>query len=226
MNAGHRRDGAYIVNPTSQRGNPFSVFCKFQLDSGVAWTVIQRRENELNFNRSWSEYETGFGLFNGSFWLGLQKIYALTSGRGKKARLHIDVISKKGTSQARGFAEYGEFSVGNSSEKYQLHVGDFQSSSTIDDDIGNGPKSINEMKFTTFDQDNDIANVENCAVTYGGGWWFSNCFAAFLNGIYPPKDHVVTDCTSYQSYAKYLSWTSINNCYGDVIFSEMLIRLD
>lgn len=37
------------------------------------------------------------------------------------------------------------------------------------------------MSFTTFDQDNDLFPF-NCAVWFGGGWWFNACHLAFLNG--------------------------------------------
>lgn len=37
------------------------------------------------------------------------------------------------------------------------------------------------MSFTTFDQDNDLFPI-NCAVLFGGGWWFNACHLAFLNG--------------------------------------------
>ena len=51
------------------------------------------------------------------------------------------------------------------------------------------------MKFSTIDEDND-ENVDDyqhssqyytkgkCAVWYGAGWWFKNCFQANLNGKY------------------------------------------
>ena len=37
--------------------------------------------------------------------------------------------------------------------------------------------------FSTYDVDNDVA-YENCAVTYQGGWWYSQCHRANLNGRY------------------------------------------
>ncbi|KAH8391193.1 hypothetical protein KR215_008758 [Drosophila sulfurigaster] len=32
------------------------------------------------------------------------------------------------------------------------------------------------MKFTTFDRDNDIGDKGNCAVQYKSGWWHRECY--------------------------------------------------
>ena len=45
-----------------------------------SFTVIQRRMNgNENFVRPWRDYVTGFGNPQGDFWLGLSRIYDLTS---------------------------------------------------------------------------------------------------------------------------------------------------
>ena len=224
MDKGYKKDGVYVINPTLKQGKHFSVYCEFQWEKGIAWTVIQRRVNGLvDFNRNWSDYENGFGFLNGSFWLGLWKMHALTSERGIKATLRVNVKSK-GLHSESGFAEYGEFAVGDSSTKYQLHVARYDNSGTIGDSLsGNGYQS-DQMKFTTLDQDNDTHKDGNCAVLYSGGWWFSSCFTACLNCLYPPEDLVVSDCEDYESYAKYISWYTFNSCFGDIIFSELKIR--
>ena len=38
-------------------------------------------------------------------------------------------------------------------------------------------EDFDEMPFTTIDNDND-ANIHNCASRDGGGWWFYNCAMA------------------------------------------------
>ena len=46
----------------------------------------------------------------------------------------------------------------------------------------------NGMKFGTKDVDNDLWSGI-CGVQYRGGWWYSNCFSAHLNGEYLRGQH-------------------------------------
>ncbi|TMW44968.1 hypothetical protein DOY81_009951, partial [Sarcophaga bullata] len=56
---------------------PFVVPCR---EDGGVWTVIQRRINgSVDFYRNLSEYKTGFGNVDGEFFIGLDKLHALTS---------------------------------------------------------------------------------------------------------------------------------------------------
>ena len=45
------------------------------------------------------------------------------------------------------------------------------------------------MAFSTKDQDNDLSSSTGCAQNYKGGWWFKNCYYAFLNGFYYRGSH-------------------------------------
>ena len=223
MDNGYRKDGVYVINPSSMQGEHFSVYCQFQRERGIAWTVIQRRVNGLvDFNRNWTEYENGFGFLNGSFWLGLWKMHALTFGRKKILKLHIDL--KTNTTEA--FARYGEFGVESNDTDYKLHIAEFDGNSTAPDSLtvkGDGTGNIHGMKFTTNDKDNDDKNNQNCAQAWEGGWWFKACHDAHPNGVFPPPSLIIYDCNDYRSYAKYLTWKKLNNCYGDIIYIEMKI---
>ncbi|XP_060658831.1 fibrinogen C domain-containing protein 1-like [Drosophila nasuta] len=44
------------------------------------------------------------------------------------------------------------------------------------------------IKFTTFDRDNDSAS-NNCADQYESGWWYKNCYYCNLNAPYGPNLH-------------------------------------
>ena len=65
-----------------QRGYRFSLFyCDMETFSEVSnktrWTVIQKRMNgEVNFEKRWDEYLTGFGNITGEHWVGRENIYS------------------------------------------------------------------------------------------------------------------------------------------------------
>jgi hypothetical protein len=74
-------------------------------------------------------------------------------------------------------AEYKELSVGSREEGFRLLVGGYS---------GNASDALdyqNNMQFSTKDEDRDISNT-HCAANYEGGWWFSHCQHANLNGRY------------------------------------------
>ena len=47
----------------------------------------------------------------------------------------------------------------------------------------NPAQTVNGMKFSTKDQDNDRKSG-HCASEWKGGWWFNSCHYTFLNGLY------------------------------------------
>ncbi|OZC05561.1 fibrinogen beta and gamma chain, globular domain protein, partial [Onchocerca flexuosa] len=59
---------------------------------GGGWTVIQKRQDgQVYFaNRTWNDYANGFGELTTSFWLGLDKIHAL-SNSGIPVTLRIEL---------------------------------------------------------------------------------------------------------------------------------------
>ena len=42
----------------------------------------------------------------------------------------------------------------------------------------------NNMQFSTYDKDNDMAQTYSCSVTKKGAWWYNGCYASSLNGPY------------------------------------------
>ncbi|XP_076018382.1 angiopoietin-related protein 3-like [Genypterus blacodes] len=171
FNTGQRISGVYAIRP--KRSEPFLVFCDMDKDYGV--TVIQRRKDGyINFDQTWEKYESGFGDFQGEFWLGLKKIHSLAA-QGSSV-LHIQLEDWK---QDRRFIKYG-FHLDGPENNYIIHL--TQLSGDLPDPMSNNTG----MMFSTKDRDNDNHQDSNCAHNYTGGWWFNACGDTNLNGRYFP----------------------------------------
>jgi hypothetical protein len=108
----------------------------------------------------------------GEFWLGNEALHQLTVDNCSSLRVDLrDIYGKSWV------AEYDEFSVSGAGDGYRLHVAGYR---------GNASDALeyqNRMQFSAVDSDRDISNT-NCAANYEGGWWFSHCQHANLNGRY------------------------------------------
>ncbi|PIK44198.1 hypothetical protein BSL78_18940 [Apostichopus japonicus] len=94
---------------------------------GVVLTVFQRRvDSSVDFFLYWDDYKDTFGDVDGNFWLGNDKLAALTSQT--QYELRIDFVSKSGEHY---YAKYSSFSVGNEATNYLLSVSGYDSSSTV-----------------------------------------------------------------------------------------------
>uniref|UniRef100_A0A8D8B270 Ficolin-1 n=1 Tax=Culex pipiens TaxID=7175 RepID=A0A8D8B270_CULPI len=168
-----RHSGVQLIHPQPGFREPFEVFCDQEYEGG-GWIVIQNRyDGSVHFYRDWDEYERGFGDLEEEMWLGLGKIHELTYSR--RYELHVVLEDWEGI---RAVARYSDFLVAGPAEKYMLRsLGSFS---------GNAGDSLGahlDMKFTTFNADNDL-NTGNCAVAWYGAWWYRNCHHSNLNGRY------------------------------------------
>uniref|UniRef100_A0A182QZX8 Fibrinogen C-terminal domain-containing protein n=1 Tax=Anopheles farauti TaxID=69004 RepID=A0A182QZX8_9DIPT len=67
---------------------------------GGNWTVFLRRINgSVNFNRTWREYEIGFGDLNGEHWLGLEKLHQILLS--ERHELLVEEESSRRTSHTK-----------------------------------------------------------------------------------------------------------------------------
>ena len=149
-------------------------------NGGGGWLVVQRRQDgSVDFNRTWIEYEDGFGKLTGEFWYGLRALHCLT-GQGSW-EMRMDIKLTNGTNI---FLQYEQFKIASAKDKYKLTVGGFQGTTT-------DPLIIhNQANFSTKDNDNDNT-ISNCALGYGleypiGGWWYTDqgCWRVAPNIIY------------------------------------------
>ncbi|CAJ0952905.1 unnamed protein product [Ranitomeya imitator] len=121
--------------------------------------------------------------------------------------LRIDLQDFEGK---KVFAKYASFKVLDESKKYELLIGAFKEG-TAGDSIG----GLSNIKFSTKDEDNDIYEG-SCSLLYKGGWWYSNCHGANLNGLYHLGAH-----TSYGDGINWFTGKGHNYSYKHV---EMKIR--
>ncbi|XP_034382479.1 fibrinogen-like protein 1 [Cyclopterus lumpus] len=184
--------GVYWIQPCKAKP-PFKVFCEMRQDGG--WTVLQRRSGgAVSFDRKWAAYKMGFGNYSEDFWLGLKMVSSLT--KTKTWTLRVDLWDH---TNATAFAEYKNFSLGGEREAFKLHVGEYRG------DAGDAIRGVysgidqNGFGFSTADQDNDGCRpcifgdiAQNaCTSSDTGGWWYSSCGSASLNGEWHPDgDHI------------------------------------
>ena len=174
----YAKSGVYKISQT-KFGNSVDAYCDMTTDGG-GWIVIQRNKQDslVNFNRSWTDYEEGFGDLNIEFWYGLRTIHFLTDNGQWEMRVDYQKNDKTWS-----YLHYNQFSVGSASEEYPLTVGGFTGAGT--DWLNYNSNPHNGMKFSTPDNDND-KNSRNCAATHKSGWWYSNCYYININ-TQPPS---------------------------------------
>ncbi|KAM6429505.1 fibrinogen alpha chain [Rhynochetos jubatus] len=178
------KSGIYKIKPAGSN-KVLSVYCDQETTLG-GWLLIQQRmDGSVNFNRTWQDYKRGFGSVDGrgrgEFWLGNENIHLLTQN---------DTLLRVELEDWDGNAVYAEYivQVGSEAEGYALAVSSYEGTAgdaLIDGWLEEGTEytSHAQMRFSTFDRDQDRWE-ESCAEMYGGGWWYNSCQAANLNGIY------------------------------------------
>ncbi|XP_078621235.1 uncharacterized protein LOC144887710 [Branchiostoma floridae x Branchiostoma japonicum] len=214
LSNGVQNSGEYFVGYPQ----PFKVSCDMDTDGG-GWTVIQRRQDgSVTFDKTWTEYEHGFGNPSGEYWLGLENIHRLTAQTQNE--LYIFLQDWEGNSR---YARYSAFSVGDAGSNYQAslsgYTGDAGDDLTLTD--SNGRHSIDGREFSTYDQDNDDSS-SHCASSYGqGGWWYpTSCGYAMLNGQY------LTGCAATCDSAQGIVWKSWKTYTYSLLKTVMMIRPD
>lgn len=162
----HKISGVYMIMPDGDFREPMRVYCNQSYADG-GWTVVQRRFNgTVNFYREYQEYVRGFGkLDGGEFWLGLERIHRLTYS----APHELVVVLEDWTGESR-YAWYENFEIAGEFENFKV--------TKLDGYNGDAGDSLNytlNAAFSTFDQDHDTNEQNNCAVKYHGAWWYKAC---------------------------------------------------
>uniref|UniRef100_A0A1I8H0T4 Fibrinogen C-terminal domain-containing protein n=1 Tax=Macrostomum lignano TaxID=282301 RepID=A0A1I8H0T4_9PLAT len=151
----------------------------------------QRLTGRVSFQRSWTEYETGFGDST-DFWIGLSAIHSLSQGG---ATLRVEMKLWNGSEL---HAEYAGFQVGDASTGYRMTYREM-----LRDRLNVSYVALENskgMRFSTMDRDNDVHRGISCSNRWGkAGWWFNACLHVNPNGLFPSRE--TTD-------GSYIVWNS------------------
>lgn len=153
--------GIYKINVTGLQ--PFDVLCNADI-AGPGWTMIaQRQKGTVSFLKSWASYKEGFGDFADDFFIGMEKLHAITASQNQELYIYLEDF--EGNFR---HARYDDLLIGSECENYALvKLGIYS---------GNAGDSLSEhvgVKFSTFDRDNDNEDG-NSAIRHLGAWWYGN----------------------------------------------------
>ncbi|KAJ8046538.1 Ficolin-1 [Holothuria leucospilota] len=204
LQEGVTTSGVYRIQPVTYP-QPFYVYCDMETEGG-GWTIIQKRlDGSVGFYRGWEDYKEGFGNINSEYWLGNEKLFYLTA-QGDY-RLRVDLKDFEGETR---YATYDKFRIGDETTFYKLMLGVYSGNA------GDSLRNHNNTGFSTKDADNDSNANGNCAVSYKGAWWYTECHSSNLNGLYHGGGH--------ESYADGVNWSAWRGYYYSLKATEMKIR--
>ncbi|KAH8293128.1 hypothetical protein KR044_005538, partial [Drosophila immigrans] len=109
--------GIYEIHVPSYIQHPFRVACDATTQGG-GWTIIlSRMDGSVDFYRNWKSYRKGFGLLDGEFFLGLDKIHALTAEVTQELLVVLEDFEG-----IKVFEKYEKFAIGDEDEDYALYM--------------------------------------------------------------------------------------------------------
>nr|XP_060626297.1 veficolin-1-like [Anolis sagrei ordinatus] len=204
LERGETLSGWYTIYPATEKA--MSIFCDMETDGG-GWLVFQRRQDgSVDFYRDWQSYKNGFGNQASEFWLGNDKIHLLTNSVTQQLRIDAEDFNN-----TRTYVTYSGFKISSEEEKYTLSMVSY-----VDGNMGDSLSAHGGRAFSTRDRDNDSHYTENCAVVYKGSWWYGDCHASNLNGLYLRGEHA--------TFGDGVNWTAGKGYHYSYQYVDMKIR--
>uniref|UniRef100_UPI00398F4DA8 fibrinogen-like protein 1-like protein n=1 Tax=Pristiophorus japonicus TaxID=55135 RepID=UPI00398F4DA8 len=166
---GETNNGLYVIQPEPNPGAPIIVVnCQMGYECG-GWTILQQntKQSEMTWNETWTTYKYGFGNILGDHYIGNEYMHFITNQKWYKARIVIEE-----TTGGQRYAEYAMFRIANKQSNYRLHLGAYNGNAG--DSLAIPMNMVDNLPFSSRDEDHD-SDEANCALKYGGGWWFKSC---------------------------------------------------
>jgi len=196
-------DGVYPI----VAGNGKTVYAYCDMKNG-GWLVIQKRfEGVESFDKSFEDYENGFGSLDGEHWLGLENVHLLTTDLKWNLEIEMECIHKTVAS-----ARYSGFSI-DASPGYNLQFDEY-----IGGNAGDSLKQSKGEKFTTPDRDQDNFFLNCGEIHKGAWWWYESCGWANLNAFNYPNS--ILDTPTDQG----LYWYRLHDDQTPLVRTTMKIR--
>jgi len=195
--------GVYMININ---GSPVEVYClmatkddeTFFADGG--YTVIQSRmELGVSFEKTYEQFESYFGRPTpaiGSYWIGLQNIYALTN----QFNMRLNVYTNSCMGQ-EAYGEYDSFKILDATKGYAVTTGNWQTNGSPCDGfktafVGARDEGCPFATLATYNSTFDTGlncikrgiTAATIAVINSGGWWFGSGMNNFNGHYYPDGD--------------------------------------
>ena len=191
---GKRPSGAADSFPTSHLIQPTGAATPYTIPCILVWgglEAIQLHNDPCppqSFTQSWNQYKNGFGDATGcGFWAGNDVLNHMTSQSDYEADFFFWGFSTCNGHQDHG-AFYRGFRVANESMNYIMdydHYLGYPAQPAGDAFNDTSPSLLAKgMAFSTYDKDNDLDLVRQCAQDGGSGWWYNQCSASDVNSDY------------------------------------------
>ncbi|WAR30001.1 MFAP4-like protein, partial [Mya arenaria] len=189
----------------------------------MCFKVFQRRWNGfIAFNRSFADYEKGFGSLDGEFWTGLGLLHSMTSRANMTLR--VEMSSPDGIT---GFDEYAGFYI-SPPERYIFNVdrrinSEGMSDSFLLSDNDNAWSIINQP-FSTYDRDVDNS-PNNCAQQFGrgkslkSGMRIGSPFRCAC--LVRPRGHLLNSRIGHAHYHRHLTWCGNNMAVAEMFLARI-----
>nr|NP_001121581.1 self-incompatibility-linked fibrinogen-like protein-B [Ciona intestinalis]BAG15917.1 self-incompatibility-linked fibrinogen-like protein-B [Ciona intestinalis]BAG15920.1 self-incompatibility-linked fibrinogen-like protein-B [Ciona intestinalis]BAN92378.1 self-incompatibility-linked fibrinogen-like protein-B [Ciona intestinalis] len=199
------------------------IYSKIREKTG--WVTFQQRlTGKVNFQRGWLDYVNGFGNPYEDYWVGLKNILSLT--RQNTVIMYKDYstirptlrIDMKGWDGFEAYVEYEKFTLYSDKSDYRIANLGKRTGTGYD---FNRPDVFLQQHFITFDRKQEDKRFINpdCPGPNDGGWWFSVCSYANLNGPYASATENMTVHNIYWRY-----WFTINKNNSALKYVSMKMR--